>query len=55
MSRYCPARRIPNREQLFREPGAWQAKRYRTSVSVEWRSRTEDARVKLKSQYLSIQ
>ena len=55
MARQCLARRIPDREQLCRETGAWQAKRNRESVSVDWRFKTEDARIKLKSLYPSIQ
>ena len=41
MARQCLARRIPDREQLCRETGAWQAKRNRESVSVDWRFKTE--------------
>ena len=55
MARQCLARRIPDREQLCRETGAWQAKRNRESASVDWRFKTEDARIKLKSLYPSIQ
>ena len=35
--------RLPDREQLCRETGAWQAKRNRESVSVDWRFKTEDS------------
>ena len=55
MARQCLARRIPDRERLCRESGAWQAKRNRESASVDWRFKTEDARIKLKSLYPSIQ
>ncbi len=55
LARQCLARRIPDREQLCRETGAWQAKRNRESASVDWRFKTEDARIKLKSLYPSIQ
>ena len=54
MARQCLARRIPDREQLCSETGAWHAKRNRASVSVEWRFRTEDTRIRLKSLYPSI-
>ena len=55
MARQCVARRILDREQLCRETGAWQAKRNRESASVDRRFKTEDARIKLKSLYPSIQ
>ena len=55
LARQCLARRIPDREQLCSETGAWQAKRNRESASVDWRFKTEDARIKLKSLYPSIQ
>ena len=55
LARQCLARRIPDRERLCRETGAWQAKRNRKSASVDWRFKTDDARIKLKSLYPSIQ
>ena len=55
LARQCLARRIPDRERLCRETGAWQAKRNRESASVDWRFKTEDARIKLKLLYPSIQ
>ena len=55
MTRQRLARCIPDCEQFCHEPCAWQAKRNRESVSVEWRFKTEDARIKLKSLYPSIQ
>ena len=55
MARQCLARRIPDREQLCRETRAWQAKRNRKGASVEWRFKTEDACIKLKLLYPSIQ
>ena len=55
MARQCLAQRIFDREPLCRETSAWQAKRNRESVSVEWRFKTVDARIKLKSLYPSIQ
>ena len=54
MARGCLARRISDHEQLCRETGAWQARRYRESVSVEWRFKTEDAGIKMKLLYPSI-
>ena len=51
----CLDRRIPDRATMRREVGAWQARRNRESVRVDWRFTTADARVKLKSLYPSIQ
>ena len=55
MARRCLARCIADCEQFCREPGAWQATRNRESVSVEWRFKTEDAGIKLKSLCPSFQ
>jgi len=46
-------RRLPDTKILRREAKAWQKKRNRLSASVDWRLTTEDARVKLRSLYLS--
>ena len=51
----CLDRRIPDRDAMRREVGAWQERRNRESVRVDWRFTTADARVKLKSLYPSIQ
>ena len=51
----CLDRRIPDRATMRREVGAWQERRNRESVRVDWRFATADARVKLKSLYPSIQ
>ena len=55
MSRQCLDRRIPDQRTLRREVGAWQAQRNRDGIRVDWRFTTEDARIKLKSLYPSIQ
>ena len=54
-SRQCLERRIPDRAVLSREVEAWQEDRNREAVSVNWRFNTEDARIRLKSLYPSIQ
>ena len=51
----CLDRRIPDRDAMRREVKAWQERRNRESVRVDWRFTTADARVKLKSLYPSIQ
>ncbi len=51
----CLNRRLPDRETLRREVNAWQQRRNREVVRVDWRFTTADARIKLKSLYPSIQ
>ena len=55
MARQCLDRRIPDQSALRREVGAWQQQRNRDAIRVDWRFTTQDARIKLKSLYPSIQ
>ena len=55
LSGQCLDRRIPSREILQQETGAWQNQRNRQGFRVDWRFTTEDARIKLKSLYPSLQ
>ena len=55
LARQCLDRRIPDREALARESGTWQDRRNRAGIRVDWRFTTQDARIKLKSLYPSIQ
>ena len=55
MSRQCLDRRIPDQSALRREVGAWQQQRNRDAIRVDWHFTTDDARIKLKSLYPSIQ
>ena len=55
MSRQCLNRRIPDQEILRIEIETWQEQRNQEMVRVNWRFTTEDARIKLKSLYPSIQ
>ena len=48
-------RRIADQSVLPREVGAWQRQRNQDAIRVDWRFTTEDARIKLKSLYTSIQ
>ena len=50
LARQCLERRIPDPEVE-----AWQECRNRDAVRVNWRFTTEDARIRLKSLYPSIQ
>ena len=55
MTRQCLNRRIPDRESLRREVEAWQRQRNHETVRANWRFTTDNARIKLKSLYPSIQ
>ena len=55
LARQCLDRRIPDRETLAQESGTWQQRRNRDGIRADWRFTTEDARIKLKSLYPSIQ
>lgn len=55
LSRQCLKRRIPDQQTLSKEIDAWQQERNRKAVCVNWRFTTDDARIKLKSLYPSIQ
>ncbi len=54
LGRQCLDRRIPDRETLEREVAAWEAERNALGGAVNWRFTTEDARIKLKRLYPSI-
>jgi transposase len=55
LSRQCLDRRIPDQTTLDREVTGWQAGRNTDGATVDWRFTTEDARIKLKKLYPSIQ
>ena len=55
LARQCLDRRIPQDEILKQESWAWQEQRNREGIRVDWRFTTQDARIKLKSLYPSIQ
>ena len=52
--RQCLGRRLADIETLGREAQAWCRERNRFGASVDWRFRTEDARIKLRSLYPSV-
>jgi DDE superfamily endonuclease len=54
LARQCLDRRIPDRDALEREVAAWEAERNGLGGTVDWRFTTEDARIKLKRLYPSI-
>ena len=55
LARQCLNRRIPDQKFLEQETLAWQDQRNRDAIQVDWRFTAEDARIKLKSLYPSIQ
>lgn len=55
LGRQCLARRIDNAEQLCLEIKAWEVIRNSAGKKVDWQFTTEDARIKLKRLYPSIE
>jgi len=53
--RQCLQRRIPNIETLEKEVSFWECDRNQNQIRVDWRFRTEDARVKLSKVYPTLQ
>lgn len=51
----CLDRRIPNPRTLTQEVAAWERQRNTAKCRVDWRFTTQDARIKLKRLYPSIQ
>lgn len=51
LARQCLERRIPNIETLEKEVSIWEYNRNSDQVCVNWRFRTEDARIKLSRIY----
>lgn len=54
LTNQCLDRRIGQKEQLIREIAAWQAQRNQNAASTNWRFTTDDARIKLKHLYPSL-
>lgn len=54
LAKQCLSRRIPEKEIMIRETRAWSAWRNEAEASVNWQFRTEDARIKLRRLYPSI-
>ncbi len=55
MTRQCIDRRIESQNALRSEIDAWQKKRNEEKKQVNWRFTTENARIKLRSLYPSLQ
>ncbi len=55
LGRQCLSRRIADPDFLKREVAAWEAKRNRAHVKVDWQFTTADARIKLKRLYPKLE
>jgi hypothetical protein len=55
LGRQCLSGRIKDRETLAREVAAWEADRNRRAARMDWRFTTDDARIKLKRLYPTLQ
>jgi recombinational DNA repair ATPase RecF len=55
LGRQCLARRMETVDDLRREATAWKTARNAAQVKVNWQFSTEDARVKLRTLYPSIE
>jgi transposase len=55
LSRQCLDRRVPDFQRLKAEAQAWQERRDEKGGKIEWRFKTQDARIKLKRLYPSLQ
>ncbi len=55
LARQCLDRRIPDEQTLRREVAAWESQRNAAVVKVDWQFTTDDARVKLKKLYPTIE
>jgi uncharacterized small protein (DUF1192 family) len=55
LSRQCLDQRIASQAALEQEVAAWQTQRNAKGATVDWRFTTEDARIKLKRLYPSIE
>jgi hypothetical protein len=54
LARQCLDRRIGDEASLIREIATWEEKRNQTHATVNWQFTTDDARIKLKKLYPSI-
>jgi hypothetical protein len=51
----CLDRRLPDKEPLTREVAAWERQRHTAACRIDWQCTTQDARLKLKRLYPSIE
>ena len=53
--RQCLNRRIDNLEEMQAEVAAWQDQRNNLDAKIDWQFRSENARIKLKRLYPTLQ
>lgn len=54
LARQCLSERMNDKAHLQEQVAAWQARRNASSVKIDWRFTTDDARIKLKKLYPTI-
>jgi hypothetical protein len=55
LGRQCLSQRIDNIEDLRRQVNAWEKRRDKATVKVNWQFTTADARIRLKRLYPSME
>jgi len=55
LARQCLSDRFPSLVALAAEVDAWQHKRNQAGITINWRFTTDDARIKLKRLYPSLE
>lgn len=55
LGRQCLSRRIANMDDLRRETAAWEARRDQSARKADWQFTTDNARIKLKRLYPSVE
>jgi hypothetical protein len=55
LSKQCLDRRIASLKELIQEASAWEDKRNSSGATVRWKFNKDNARIKLKRHYLSLQ
>jgi transposase len=55
LARQCLRQRLASLEEVKKQVDAWQNERNQAHVTINWRFTTEDARIKLKRLYPSIE
>lgn len=55
LARLCLSARMPSRDDVANHVSAWQAERNEAQIHINWRFTTQDARIKLKRLYPSLE
>ena len=54
LARQCLSERMNDKENLQKQVTAWQERRNASTVTIDWRFTTDDARIRLKKLYPTI-